>query len=282
MKTILIPIDFTPTADNTLKFAVEWAKRYEYERVILLKTFYDSVFNSVAISEGYANVNKDYINHERDEARARMDTLCEELQTQLGEGIAVRTAVSEEPLLRAIMDMIHAEHPDMVMVGSDNYNYSSGSIVASHVISIAKISPVRVLVVPASYTYRPVTDALVPVDFNTIESLHKIHAYGASPLFRQTKLHVLNVDPKERYLAPDEKFTQATASLHELLQHFPHELHYSNEKNTIEGIGNFLKDNDIQLIIALPGKHSFLYTLTHKSISEAIYRNAKEPVMILK
>jgi nucleotide-binding universal stress UspA family protein len=280
MKTLLIPVDFTPTSDNTIKFAVEWAKRYEYERIILLKTLYDSIFNSVALSEGYANVNKEYANQDREQTRARMNELCESLQAQTG--LSVRTAVSEEPLLRAVMDIIRAERTDMIMLGSDNYTYSSGSMVANHVISIAKASPVRVMVVPSTYTYRPITNALVPVDFNTVDTLQKLHAYGASTLWSDMTLHVLNVDVKERYLTPDEEFKIAEANLHELLQHFKHELHYSNEKDPIKGIKNYLGENDVQLIIALPGRHSFLYSLTHKSISEAIYRNAKEPVLILK
>jgi hypothetical protein len=50
----------------------------------------------------------------------------------------------------------------------------------------------------------------------------------------------------------------------------------------MNGILNFTQTKDVQLIVALRGKRSFLYYLTHKSISEAIYRNAKEPVLILK
>jgi hypothetical protein len=36
------------------------------------------------------------------------------------------------------------------------------------------------------------------------------------------------------------------------------------------------------MIIALPGKYSFFYNLTHKSITQAIALNAARPVLILK
>jgi nucleotide-binding universal stress UspA family protein len=41
-------------------------------------------------------------------------------------------------------------------------------------------------------------------------------------------------------------------------------------------------NNPVQLIIALPGRHSFLYHLTHQNIQQGILRNAQKPVLILK
>jgi len=71
-------------------------------------------------------------------------------------------------------------------------------------------------------------------------------------------------------------------SLHNYLNNFHHEIYYESNKNVIDGILNFEKINHVQLLIALPGVHSFLYSLTHKSVSEALYRRCLLPVMILK
>ena len=75
---------------------------------------------------------------------------------------------------------------------------------------------------------------------------------------------------------------EAEQHVHERLRDYKHEICYSSDKNIINGILSFTEKHKIQLIISLPGKHSFLYYLTHKSISDAICRNAREPVMILK
>ncbi len=53
MKTLLIPVDFTATTDNAVTFGAAWAKRYAYERIILLKTFYDNVFDNIVVSAEY-------------------------------------------------------------------------------------------------------------------------------------------------------------------------------------------------------------------------------------
>ncbi len=169
----------------------------------------------------------------------------------------------------------------MVLLGSNNYQQSTGSIVAENVVSIAKASPVRVLIVPAGYTYQPVQHALVPVDFKALHNLDKLTKLRSSPAWKDTQLMVLNVDPTESYLEP-QAVSKAEEDLHTYLQDFRYLLYYRNEQNIIDGVMNFSRERTFQLIIALPGKHSFLYSLTHKSISEAIYRNAQEPVMLLK
>jgi nucleotide-binding universal stress UspA family protein len=281
MKTLLIPVDLTATAENAVNFGAEWCKRYDYTRIILLKTFYDNVFDQIVLSAEYA-VNQDYRQQERQQVLEYLDTLRNRIAATAGEGVTIITVVSEVPLLRAILDVIRDEKADTLLVGSDNYSYSSGSIVAGNVVSIAKVSPIKVLVVPAGYTYRPVTTALVPVNFDALDPVSRFSHVHTSPTWGNTRLLVLNVDPEETYLHPDQAFREKEENLHLYLQHFEHELHYSNDTDILNGVRQFIQEHPVQLVIALPGKHSFLYSLTHKSISEAIYRNAQEPVLILK
>ncbi|MCF6404335.1 universal stress protein [Chitinophaga filiformis] len=282
MKTLLIPVDFSPTSDNAVDFAIEWCKDYGYERIILLKSFYDTVFDHIVVSAEYAPVSPHYMARERQEANALMDDLSQDIITKTNKKVQVVSMVSEAPLLRAILEVIKEESPEMVVLGSDNFKYSSGSFIAANLIPIAKASPARVLIVPVTYTYRPVKTILVPVDYKTLDSLHKLENLQIPPQWNDSKLLVLHVDAKEKYLNPDDQLIAAEQHVHERLRDYQHDICYSSDKNIINGILNFTEKHKVQLIISLPGKHSFLYYLTHKSISDAICRNAREPVMILK
>jgi len=282
MKTMLIPVDFTATSENAINYAIAWSKAYEYKRIILLKAMYDSMFDDIIASEGY--VNQDYLTKERSDKLEALAALSTKLSAEVGPDIKVATIASELPLLRAILETIQDEQPELVLVGSDNFSYSGNSFVAANVISIAKISPVRVLIVPSAFKYQPLKQLLVPVDFNRLSDLSRLlDVYQAYPIkWHEIKLLVLNVDPKEKYLYPDEQFEQTKTRLQQNLKNFNYEIYYSNNKNIIRGIMRFSTENKVELIVALPGKHSFLYALTHKSISQAIYENATEPVLILK
>jgi len=282
MKTLLIPVDFSTTSDNAVDFAIAWSKDYGYDRIVLLKTFYDTVFDHIVVSAEYAPVSPHYMSRERQEASAQLERLTRHIARETHDGVEIVTMISEVPLLRAILEVIREESPEMIVLGSDNYKYSSGSFIAGNLIQIAKASPVRVLIVPANYTYQRVEHILVPCDYKTPESLHKMQDFHIPAQWKDSQLSVLNVDAKERYLNPDDQLKAVEQEVHERLKGYNHEIHYSNDKNKINGILSFAQEHPIQLIISLPGKHSFLYYLTNKSISDAICRNAQQPVMILK
>ena len=282
MKTLLIPVDFTTASQNAINFAAEWSSKYLYERIILLRSFYTSMYEGAIMSGEFANVDQDYLNRTRIQERQQLDELCKRLAEKTGPEIKVQTAVTELPLLRGIIEVIKKEQPVMVLVGSDQANSDNESLISGNVINIGKISPVRVLIVPENYQYKEIKKSLVPCDYSAIESLNKVNTLHATPQWRKVELLVLNVDSKQRHLNPDEKFKNAEKSLHEYLKNFHHKIYYVQDKNVINGILNFTKSNEVEMLIALPGKYSFLYALTHKSVSEALYRNTKIPVMILK
>lgn len=282
MKTLLVPIDFTTTSENTVNYAAEWCKKYKYERIILLKSFYTSMYENVIMAGEFANVDQHYLNRIRSDEKEQLNMVSKRLAEMTGDKIAVHSAVSELPLIRAILEIIKSEKPVMVLLGSDNVNNSNETFISANVISIARISPIRVLIVPAKQSFHSVEKVLVPFHFNTIHLLDKINRLRSSPQWHNVKLFVLNVDNKPHKMIHDKDFIEMEKGLHNYLDNFNHEIYYETNKNVIDGILNFEKINHVQLLIALSGVHSFLYSLTHKSVSEALYRKCHLPVMILK
>jgi nucleotide-binding universal stress UspA family protein len=282
MKTLLIPIDFSATSYNAVAFAAEWCKKYKYERIILFKTFYDSMFEYIFVSADYSAINQDTLNSQRDSAMEQLQDICKDLAEIAGPAVKVVTAVSELPLLRGLIEVIQNENPALIIVGSDNFNYDDAGIISRNIIGTAKASPVIVLVVPADYTYKPVEQALLPYNLNMLNDIDKLQSFRTFTLWHEIKLLVLNIDTTDRIIKVPNRFNEVENKFQTLLKDFKHEIYYSTEKNVINSINNFVKDHDVQLIIALPGKHSFLYSLTHQSISQAIYSNVKQPVLILK
>ncbi len=129
MKTMVVPVDFTPTSDNALRYAVEWSKEYGYQHIILLKTLYDSLFGSMITAVDYMHVSGDYRLQERQEAKEQLQDLCNKLVKQAAPAMKVSLAVSDEPLLRSILDIVEAEKPSLVVLGSDHHSYSSESFI---------------------------------------------------------------------------------------------------------------------------------------------------------
>jgi nucleotide-binding universal stress UspA family protein len=279
MKTILIPVDFTGTSDNALEFALAWCRNFEYNHIIILKTFPSSIFENVLPTTEYINVSQEHRKNEMEKLRQRRQTLI----NLLDPNVKVSIAISEKPLLRSIIDILENEKTELIVLGSDHFDHSINSFISSQIIQIAKASPVNVLIVPSICKYQVIQKILVPLDIQSIGFLERLERFGIkSTKWPDKELMILNVDPKEKFLLRDESFERNENSLHGYLKNFRHEVYYSNDKSILGGIINFLNKNQVDLVVALPGNHSFLYSLTHKSISEALYQDTPKPVLILK
>jgi len=277
MKTLLIPIDFSGTSSNVLKYAVEFCKDMGVERIILLNNYYVSIYEELLPSPDFVQLSADEINEERENIDERLRSIGRKLAKKCGTSIKIKTAASDLPLLRAIHQMIDQEGPDILMIGSDN-NLDE-SYIGEHVVAIAKTSTIPVYIVPANVKYQKIKEALVPCDFDAISRLSAFHDFSDPQKWTHPQLMILNVDSKQKYQADDK---QLATGLVKLLNGYDYKVYHSDDKNIVRGILDFADEHNARLIIALPGEYSVFYNLTHQSITQALALNATRPIVILK
>jgi nucleotide-binding universal stress UspA family protein len=280
MKTLLVPVDFSDTSANAIDYAAGFCEQFDYQRMILLKSFYDTLFDEVIMSMEYGGVDTSFRSREHEEAEANLQEWAHYLSLK-NTDVVVEAVTSELPLMRAVAQVIRDENPRTILLGSDNNAYDNDSFVSGHVIQIAKSSPINVIIVPAGQSFQTIEEVLIPVDTFSRGSLARLDEVSNRPYLGKMKLDVLKFDPvpvngNSRQQASDDE------ELHKALSNVEHELFASNDKKAIDAIMNFLKHHNVQLILALPGKYSFLYRLTHELIAEAICRNTEKPVLIVK
>ena len=282
MRTILVPIDFTATTENAVKVAAEWAKQYEYEQIILLKTAEEAEFDYLHIAEGHSFVNEESINNLLEKTALLLHDLSNIILEKFPE-IKVSKELSDWSVTRSINETLKENTTiELIVLGSDDKIASSDSYVSDNIITIARTSPVKTLIVPNGYSYSRIKDILIPCDINGITKLDRLFHHKSIIQQQDIQLMLLNIHTKENADDNVEKKKELEDYIHQNLTEIPNSIHYSYDKNIIDGILNFAGSNNTDLIIALPGRHSFLYYLTSRSISEGIYQNVNQPVMILK
>lgn len=277
MKTILIPVDFSETSNNAIKYVADMGCDMPVKKIILLKSYYTSVYEQILPSPDFLQLRVDDFENERKIIEEQMVLLRKQLHNHCHEHIIIETVISTEPIIRAIHQVIEDQKPDLMVVGGD----LSGeySLIGEQIIEIAKSSPVKLLIIPANSRYQKIEQALVPCDFEAVARLGILKGLNTSHDWLNPKLMILYVDPKKKHIGREAEFD---ASVKQLVNCYECKLYYSEDKNIVRGILNFAVEQQAQLIIALPGKHSFFYNLTHSSITEALSLNARHPVLVLK
>jgi len=106
------------------------------------------------------------------------------------------------------------------------------------------------------------------------------------PLARVIPVPVLVVPPEARYEPIRSVLvagaTETGTTLLPLLSELEVIQYDPPQKDVLKDVLQAAAQHRVQLIVALPRKHSFFYNLTHQNIMQGVVLNAAEPVLILK
>ena len=275
MKTLLIPVDFSGTSDNALRYAADFSLNNAVEKIILLKTYYVSIYEQILPSVDFVQLSSAEIELEKQSQEVRLNSYKEQLLINCKSEVQVR--FSEEPMLRAIYSAVNTHTPDLLIVGS--VGIQEETYIGEHLIQIAKSVAVPVLVIPSRIKYRKIDLALIACDFRTLQGIGLLKHLRGISTWLKANIMVLNVDPDKRNLSKQQEYE---SELKNLLDGYRYEVFYVHDRDIVRGILRFADVHPVDLIVALPKRHSFFYKLTNSSITEAIALNAHTPVLILK
>jgi len=279
MKCILIPVEFNSATQNVLSYVISFCKDVPVEHIILFKSFHLPFIAKVLPDANYVDAgNENYI-EETECMRVQLDEITESLKKLLPTKTTVEKYLIDDKWLPAIERLIELKKPELVILGNDPHAELNDGIIAEHIVPFAKATTVSVLVVPVDAVYKKLNRVLIPTTFENLDRLRLIRKINISNNWLHATMFVLNIDPKDKYKTLGKEHRQL---LNEYLQGYHYQVTFSGANDIVKGILSFAKKSDVQLIMALPGKHSFLYRLTHHSITETFALNAHHPVLLLK
>jgi len=281
MKTYLVPVDFSETSVHAAEFAASLSAQTGVNHIILLNSYYVSVYESILPTPDLILPTPEEIEERTAERKAKLESLKTKLLADGALDLIIDTMVSRLPLLRAVLETIETEQTDLVMLGSNGNKSTEDSHVGANVVSIAKNSPVPVIVVPPACCYKPVKRIVMACDFKKVNEAVPLESLKRILDRYKVDLLVVNVDPDDKK-CDDPKVKAEEVTLHQMLNQYHPQYHYVCNKDVINGITRFAADHDAQLVIALPHRYSFLQSLIHSSVSEKLTVHSSVPVLLLK
>jgi len=279
MKCILIPVEFNSATQNVLSYVISFCKDVPVEQIILFKSFHLPFIAKVLPDANYIDAGNEKYIEETERIRVQLDEMTDCLKKLLPSRITVEKYLIDDKWLPAIYSLIELRKPELVILGNDPSAKLSDGIIAENIVPFAKGTTVSVLIVPVDAVYKKLKRVLIPTSFENMDRLRLIRKINTSNNWLHATMLVLNVDAGARYRALRNDHKQL---LDEYLQGYHYQVTFSEATDIVREILSFAKKSDVQLIMALPGKHSFLYRLAHHSITETFTLCAHHPVLLLK
>lgn len=271
MKTILVPVDFSETSINAVRYAAQLAVQIN-GKVMMLHAYQYPVIHPMdkgmeLTDEGVKEINLKEL--------ARIKHIVEsEIPLVKLEYIVING------ILSGVIN-VFAENfrTDLIVMGLSGAGKVKELLIGSNTLDVASNTRIPVIIVPEKCKFRSVEKIVLATDFrDVVENIPDtqvkrfLSATGA-------RLHIVNVDYHHEYATVDTPFQ--SSMIEAMFQSWSPEYHFVEDYNVQEGLSRYVEENDINILIAVPHKHNVLHKLFMPSHTRQLVFHSKVPVMVV-
>lgn len=273
MKNILVPTDFSETAENALFYAAELATISNANLIIF------HVYNYPVDTADLTLIASVYDQFEN----LNLESLRElrtKVQAKFGSDLSVEFLCKMGSVVHEVNELIQTKNIDLVVIGTQGKGYLQERFVGSTASDLIQQSTKPVLVIDDKIKFEPIKEIALAFDYKDEESLTAIDpAISFSNLFK-AQLSILNVLTQGEVI-PSISEAIAGVKLANKLEGVEHTFHFIKNEDVVTGINEFIVIKSIDLIAMIPKKHSFLANLLHESNSKKMAFHSIVPFLAL-
>ncbi len=273
MKTIIVPTDFSPTAINAMNYAADMALEINASLLLLHMYQLPVVMNDAQI----AVLSLEELKEAAEERLAKTKQSLEHITSG-------KIKIFAEVILGNVTDEVKAKaetlNPFAIVIGTKGLSAIDITLFGSNTLSIIKNIPWPVICVPKGKEYgKGIKKVGLATDFKDVKETLPAAAIATFITTMGATLHVLNVDHNNKNFKEDTP--EQSLLLDTALGNLQPQYHFIEHEDIEDGINYFAETNNLDLIITIPKKQSFLDSLFKKSSSKQLIFQSHVPVMCI-
>lgn len=287
MKTILVPTDFSETANNALQVAAQLSKKFGAKLIVL---------HMLEIAEHIipdSLIANDLVNSRANSAsdvpaalyymKLAQKRFAELRELSFLKDVDFEEAIQNHLSFKGIVDSAHKYDADFIVMGSHGTSGFKENFVGSNTEKVVRTSDVPVLVIKEENQNFAVDNFVFAsnMESENVEAL--VDAYNLASDLNAT-LHVVYINTPGRDFLTNKQFDE---KMHQFISAASMEFNnlttnIYNDVSKEEGVLNFSKKINADLIgIPTHGRKGLAHFMT-QSLSEDLVNHAKTPVVTFK
>jgi nucleotide-binding universal stress UspA family protein len=253
MNNFIVPIDFSEASKNAARYAARIANGVADAHLILYNVFQTLEYGSDSSPLG--------TDETEDESRKTIvDIALESVRTELTAITGVRISIVSEQSNR-FLDSLEAyvlnNDIQFIVMGTTGSTRLGEMLMGGNTLNIVKRRIVPVIIVPPDAVSVSAKNVLLLTDFKDTQYTVPIHSVKSVLDLFKPRLHIVNVD-QDHYIQITEEYKAERAKLEASLAAYSPDFYFIRLFDFMDAINQFVVDNDIDLILTFPRKHSFL------------------------
>jgi nucleotide-binding universal stress UspA family protein len=280
MKTLIIPTDFSPTADNAVDTAIQLARlanyHVEFVHVINAMEFYVPIEPITGISMYSPEVLNPFFNEQMSEAKRKM-ILLQEKATKVGVMSTFR--VNYAPLIEEIHKIEQEKECELIVMGTKGSSGLDEVFIGSNTQRVVRFSKKPVLAIKDKLQWNTVKKVVFVSDFDeqVLNALNTaIRVFGAAGASVEA-LFINTPNYFEDSISSEERIKYMVSKSEK--PEMP--IHVFNDFSVEEGVSAFCVRNQVDAIAITTHGYTGLRKLFNANITEAVVNHINLPVLSL-
>ena len=273
MKTILVPTDFSETADNALNYAIEIAKLTN-ATIILFHAYHAPVIASEApvVMPSLYEIEKECVND--------LEKLQNSIYQKHGKQITIRYECVCGFAVDEINLFCEKNKIDLIVMGMQGGGYFTEKIIGSITTSLIHNTKCPILAIDEKVKFKSVKKIVLACDYIKIPNNLIFEPLKEFVRLFTSHVHVLNV-VKDLEHAPTLNEAVAGMKIELGLADIDHTFHYAKNDDVVEGINEFVTEQNIDMVVMIPRIHSVLRNLFNEPQTKKMAFHTKVPLLSL-
>ncbi|CAN5475561.1 universal stress protein [soil metagenome] len=273
MKKILIPTDFSESANNALKYGIQMAKKLDY-RITLLNIYsipmYDPNMPAEMMNTAYQNVSQ----ISKSALKKNYETIT--LEDPEGSKL-IESCISKMGSITDEISLFASEGKfDIIIIGTTGASGVSEMLIGSNASTLISKTETPVIVVPTESKFKGMLKVVMPVELDGSEI--KIITEARKILPEDCAIYPVHFKEENKTLSGDEQ--KAFANIQSALSENEN-AKIINSDDISTGLDEILKKYDCNLVLLSTIKRNIFEKLFHKSIAKKLVCHTTVPMLTL-
>lgn len=271
-KYIIIPTDFSNTADNAIKYAIQ-INGLENFTYLVLNTYHAPQSGSNAM---FVNINDMLAKESKRELKVQKQKIEDKYP-----GINVEIKSVHGTVDEVINNLDLPGEIDSVVMGTTGAGGLKKALIGSNAQKVIYESEYPVYTVPRGYDFKPFSSVVYAADLETIPTAGLFDRVVSLAKQFDAEIKVLHVDHSKDSKKNIER-EKNRLQLAERLSVVKHSFHSMKRYEVADGIDDFVFESQADLLVLVPRKMTFLRSLFRTAITQKIVCHTKIPLLALK
>ena len=278
----MVPTDFSEASVNTGKYALKFANKLGVTKVVFYHTFSSVIPYNYGIAPSEAQpLQEELIDLEsyRLGVVRQLKNYENEVKIDCPPNIEIELLPKYGSLTDDINITQKEVQADIIVMNITGGGFLSENLLGSNSLVVARKADIAVIIVPSNSDFKDIRNVLLLSDFIDIEATVPVSKIKSILDATKANLNILHITKNNEHsfgLTSEERII-----FEELFNGYHPHFHFINDSDFVAGINHFADNNNIDLVIIIPKKHSLLENIFVKNHTKQLAFHSHIPIMVV-